>query len=525
MLAKPTKTQIEWHECERIAFVHYDPATWQGNEYDDGSTPFGDINPTKLDTDQWCKAALSWGAKQLIFVAKHAGGFCWWQTQASDYGIKQTPYKGGKGDVLDEIYQSCKKHGLRFGVYISPADAHCGAYNGGGGKTTDPSQQQQYNDIYRAQLVEIFSRYPDIAEVWFDGGIVVPIADILEKYLPNTIVFQGKQFSNIRWCGNEAGVIPYPAWNTLSKAALETGLSTMAQDNPDGDAWAGLEVDTPLYDHNWFWNKENESKRKSLDKLIEIYYKSAGRGSVLLLNSTPTTEGIIPEGDMQAYAAFGKELSRRFDNPIAATKGTGIAIELQLNSNRINHIILREEYAEGHRVREFHIDALCSGEWRKIYDGTAVGVKHIIVFDEITADALRLTVTKYADTPLIRDFSAYCVDGVDIPALIQSLKQSEGIYDCMKQQCATIAGSGKATIDLSPYIKQAGQYRLTFEGNVSVQNPMLILEGVPTEDMVSHYGGNTYIVTRTAAPTDQTTTAFSADLTCNGEVTAYISQL
>ena len=121
-LARPSQAQYEYQECERIMFVHLSPATWQGVEWDRETTPLKDINPKQLDTDQWVKAAKSFGAKTILYVAKHVGGFCWWQTKTSEYSIKNTPYKGGKGDVLNELIESCKKNGLQMGIYIYPGD-------------------------------------------------------------------------------------------------------------------------------------------------------------------------------------------------------------------------------------------------------------------------------------------------------------------------------------------------------------------------------------------------------------------
>ena len=147
----PSEIQYEWHEQERIMFVCLDPCTWQGREYDNHSTPLERINPEKLDTDQWCEAAISWGAKEILFVANHTGGFCWWQTKTTDYGIRNTAYKNGKGDVLKELSESCRNHGLNLGIYVYPGDETWGAGIGSGGQTKDPSKQEEYNRIFRQQ--------------------------------------------------------------------------------------------------------------------------------------------------------------------------------------------------------------------------------------------------------------------------------------------------------------------------------------------------------------------------------------
>ena len=174
-LPKPSPIQYRWHEQERIMFVCLDPCTWQGREYDNHSISLDRIKLDKLDTDQWCEAARLWGAKEILFVAKHTGGFCWWQTETSDYGIRNTPYKDGKGDVLKELSESCKKNGLNLGIYVYPGDETWGAGIGSGGRTKDPSKQEQYNEVFRQQLRETLNNYGDVIEIWFDGSCIIDI--------------------------------------------------------------------------------------------------------------------------------------------------------------------------------------------------------------------------------------------------------------------------------------------------------------------------------------------------------------
>ncbi|HOH51355.1 MAG TPA: alpha-L-fucosidase, partial [Candidatus Hydrogenedentes bacterium] len=135
----PTAGQLAWHALEQQMFLCLDPCTWQGREYDDHSTPLSEINPAALDTEQWCAAAKSFGAKQILFVAKHTGGFCWWPTQTTEYCVRNIAWKDGKGDVLGELAESCRRHGLKLGVYIYPGDDQWGAGIGSGGKTADPA--------------------------------------------------------------------------------------------------------------------------------------------------------------------------------------------------------------------------------------------------------------------------------------------------------------------------------------------------------------------------------------------------
>ena len=418
-LAKPTLAQYNYQELDRTMFIHFSTNTGTNREYDLGGIPASSFNPTKLDTEQWCQAAKNMGAKAIVFVAKHVGGFCLWQTTTTDYSIKSSPWKNGKGDILDELAKSCKKNDLDLGVYIYPGDMRWGSNIGSGGITKDPSKQEAYNKVLRTQWTECLTKYGKINELWFDGSCKVELKDIILKYAPNSVIFQGPMAS-IRWPGSESGMIPYPAWNSLSKADLASGVATVKHGNPDGGAWAPLESNTTLYDHNWFWSKKNESKRKSLKHLVKTYYHSVGRGSLQLLNSTPNTDGLIPKDDMKRYKEYGDEIKRRFSNPLAVTKGLGKTHTLTFSKpTLVNQVLLMEDYRYGERIRAFILEAkVAQGQWVKINTGSAVGRKRIIVFKERPITALRLTITKNVGTPLLRSFKAYFVKDIGYEYLL-----------------------------------------------------------------------------------------------------------
>jgi len=410
MLAKPTAEQVAWQDMEVEMFLCLDPCTWQNREYDDHSTPLDKINPEKLDTDQWVATAKAMGAGQILFVAKHTGGFCWWQTDTTDYGVRNTPWRGGKGDVMKDLAESCRKGGIKLGVYLSPCDDVFGAAGGGRCKTSEA--QERYTKIYRQQLTELLSRYGEISEVWFDGGNVIESGDILARYAPKAMVFQGPH-ATIRWVGNEEGFAPYPAWNGVAKADAQSGGATAANGNPDGDAWLPNEVDTVnVSPHFWFWNNKPERTLRSVDELMDCYYRSVGHGAVLLLNQTPDTTGLIPEADVKRAAEFGAEIKRRFGKSLAETQGKGDVIELTLEKPaRIDHVITMEQITEGERVREYVIEGLVAGAWKELCKGSAIGHKKIDRFDPVEVGGVRFRCIKSAAEPLIRRLAVYCVQG------------------------------------------------------------------------------------------------------------------
>jgi alpha-L-fucosidase len=215
----PTSDQLAWQDLEVGMFIHFAPNTWQDKELDDLSSPLSQINPELLDTDQWVATAIELGAKYIVFVAKHVGGFCMWQTDTTDYSIRKTSWRGGHGDVLADLAGSCRKAALKLGVYISPRDDNFGA--GGGGRCKTIDKQEAYNVLYRRQLTEVLSRYGEMVEVWFDGSSVVPVADILREYAPHSMVCQHGPDATIRGAGNEEGFALYPAWNSVSVADVK----------------------------------------------------------------------------------------------------------------------------------------------------------------------------------------------------------------------------------------------------------------------------------------------------------------
>ncbi len=407
-LAKPTPGQVEWHDMEMEMFLCFDPCTWQNREYDDHSTPLDKINPDKLDTDQWVRVAVSMGAKQILFVAKHTGGFCWWQTDTTDYGVKETPWLRGKGDVMRDLSASCRKAGLKLGVYLSPQDDRYGAK--GGGKCGDPGKQAVYDKVYRQQLTEVLTRYGEINEVWYDGGLVIEAGDILKEHAAKAQIFQGK-FATIRWVGNEEGYAPYPAWNAVSREAWQRG-ATAADGDPDGEIWLPNEVDTVnVSPHFWFWNSKPERRLLTLDKLMDCYYKSVGRGAVLLLNQTPDTTGLIPEADARQAAEFGAEVQRLFGKSLAETTGAGSELELDLGKPApVDHVIIMEDIREGERIREYVIEGRFGTEWKTLAQGTAVGHKKIDRLAEpVEISALRLRCTASEGVPIVCKLAVYHV--------------------------------------------------------------------------------------------------------------------
>ncbi|MFT3684654.1 MAG: alpha-L-fucosidase [Phycisphaerales bacterium] len=320
-LAVPTPEQLAWQDMEVGMFIHIAPQTWQDTEVDTTKTKLSEINPAKLDTDQWVRVAKSMGAKYIVFVAKHEGGFCWWPTKTTSYSVKSTPWRDGKGDVLKDLAASCKAEGMMLGVYLSPQDKHEHATIGGRIERGGKEGQAAYERVFREQLTELLTGYGDMVEVWFDGSLVFDVGDILAAHAPKAIVFQGPQ-ATIRWVGNEDGIAPYPAWTTVKTGAKKWGDYTASDGDSAGDVWLPNECDARIRS-TWFWKTGNAESLKSLPKLIEMYEKSVGRGGVLLLNNTPDRSGLIPSTDAFRSMEFGDAIAATYGVSLSDASGTG----------------------------------------------------------------------------------------------------------------------------------------------------------------------------------------------------------
>jgi alpha-L-fucosidase len=480
VLPRPTAEQAAWQAMALEMFIHFGPATWENVQHSNLTAPLSAINPEQLDTDQWADVAVSMGAGQIVFVAKHDGGFCWWQTETTDYSVKNTPWRGGKGDVMRDLAASCRKRGLRLGVYLSPADHKLGISVGGRAKT--PEEQERYNKIYRQQLTELLSRYGEISEVWFDGSNNVPLGDILRQYAPRAMIFQGPH-ATIRWVGNEEGAAHYPAWNSLPVEKARSGVATGFDGDPDGDAWQPLECDARVR-ADWFWSTTNAATLKSVDQLMNIYYRSVGHGAVLLLNQTPDRTGLIPAADARRAAEFGSEIRRRFARSIAQTSGKGSAVELAFDKpTLVDHVISAEDILQGERIREYVLEGFCDGQWKPLCEGSAIGAKKIDHFAPVTATKLRLRVVRSAAEPVLKTFAAYSVWGNNPPPASAAAIATQP-YVLWKWSAENVTPQGTTvTIDLPECCRDAGVYVLEFPRTagspLDIQSVKLLAEGQP----------------------------------------------
>ena len=407
-LPRPTPAQAEWLDAGIGVFVHWAPNVYQGTEGDNLSTPRAQINPDHFNASAIVQAAKSAQAGYLIFVAKHIGGYCAWQTATTDYSLKTSPWLSGKGDMVGDLAAACRAQGLHFGVYLSPrSDVH---HVDVGGHASSPDTQAEYNRIYRQQLTEILTGYGPMFEMWFDGGNIVPVNDLIDQLAPAIITFQGRRPNSTRWVGTEHGFAPYPCWNTIHCRAGDSPKEGAG--SPDGNVWCPAECDVSILRPAWFWRSGSDHRILSLDALVEIYYQSVGHGVNLLLNITPDGHGQLPPAQISRLKEFGDEINARFTHSLASTNGTGAALELPLASaQKVDHLQLREDIRSGERIREFAVEGRgLDGKWKLLFKGTQIGARQLIPLPATILTGLRLQVEKAVGPSVIRDFSAYYVN-------------------------------------------------------------------------------------------------------------------
>jgi alpha-L-fucosidase len=320
-----------------------------------------------------------------------------------------------------------------------------------------------------------------LVEIWFDGSTVTPVGDLIAKYQPNAMVFQGPQ-ATIRWVGNEDGFAPYPCWNSIDAADARTGTATALDSDPDGSVWLPNEVDVSIRRPDWFWHTDNENKVLTRDQLLSIYYRSVGRGAQLLLNIPPNRDGLLAEKDCAVAAWLGETIKQRFGTPVAATEGAGISIVLKLpQPTRVDTVVLEEETTLGERVRAFKLEGLANGVWVPLGEGISIGHKRIQPVTPETVSAVRFTATQAVGKPTLRRLAAFNT-GVEPPA---DWNAPSSLW------AANLVGSwkdGSFSIDLTKAITVAAQYALRFkpeQGSVTgFKGETLELGGSPAPELL-----------------------------------------
>jgi alpha-L-fucosidase len=432
---RPNARQLAWQEAELGVVYHYDLHVFDGLKYGQGSnriTPVSDyqvFHPEKLNTDQWIKAAKDAGAKFAILTATHETGFALYQSDVNPYSLKAVKWQEGKGDIVRDFVNSCRKYDIKPGIYLgirwnSFFGVHDFQVNGEG--EFGDKRQKYYNRMVEGMVEEICTRYGELFEIWFDGGASHPdkgapdVLPIVQLYQPNCLFYHNEQLAEARWGGSESGTVGYPCWATVPGPTSHFGelpqnrLEFLSHGDPDGKFWMPAMSDAPLRGengrHEWFWEPGDEENLEPLEDLMEMYYQSVGRNSTLIMGLTPDPNGLMPEPDVRRLKEWGDEINRRFSEPIASTSGAGESIILKLpEKQKINHVVIQEEIEFGESVRKYIVEARVGGNWMKLCEGESIGQKRIQYFDEVECASIRLTIQGSIAEPQIKNLAAYYV--------------------------------------------------------------------------------------------------------------------
>ena len=378
---RPTAEQLAWQRAGFGMFCHFGVNTFHDKEWSDGTLPAAGFAPSDLDARQWARTAVEAGMKYVVLTAKHHDGFCLWPTDTTDYSVRSSPWRSGRGDVVEELAVACQDARLGLGLYLSPWDRNARCYD-------DPAA---YDDFYVRQLTELCTRYGRLFEVWFDGagseGRVYDwnrIMGVVQEHQPGAMVFNMGR-PTIRWVGNEDGLAADPCTYVVDATRGDTD----GGDRPwlAGGRYLPPECDVAIRRH-WFWQSDDLDTLKSLEHLLAIYYRSVGLGAGLLLNVPPDRRGLLDDHDRVRLEELGRELRRRFGSGRAGTCVTesgGEVVHVSFDGpTTFDHLVLSEDLTDGQHVsgHEVVVDGAV------VASGGTVGVRRIHAFAPVGAERI-----------------------------------------------------------------------------------------------------------------------------------------
>lgn len=454
----PTAVQKNIQEMGFYSFIHFGINTFIDAEWSDGKESPQLFNPINLNCNQWCEALSAAGATGVILTAKHHDGFCLWQTKTTEYSVKNSPWKNGKGDVVQELRNACDKFGLKLGIYLSPWDRNSEYY-----------ATSKYNDFYIEQLKELLTNYGEIFNLWLDGacgshmdGKPVQEYDFDRYYAlvrdlqPNCAI--STCGPDVRWVGNEGGFCRRSEWNVVP--AFNAGTQKIMGDsqkdkgglkankrscisvdlgsrkilkNYDEFIWYPAEVDVSIRP-GWFYHSVEDDKVRSVDDLLNIYYSSTGGNAMLLLNVPPNKDGLFHITDCNRLKELGARLKSAFKNKIDyvvdnisplsigdlkdlnnSTISMKLAdsydISVKFDQKSIDKVLLKEDINYSQRVEKFIITSYINGHKKRLYSGTIIGGNKIVIFKKpVLTDNLVFTIQRCRLEPYLKTFEIYETD-------------------------------------------------------------------------------------------------------------------
>lgn len=508
ILPVPEPKQVEWQQMETYAFIHFGLNTFNDREWGYGDTDPKTFNPTNLDCEQWAQTLVKAGMKGVILTAKHHDGFCLWPFEGTDYSVKNSPWKNGKGNVVKELSEACKKYGLKFAVYLSPWDRHQANYG-----------TPEYLPYFYAQLHDLLTNYGPVFEVWFDGANggdgwyggakdirtidrknyynYPRIYEMLDSIQPQAIIFSDGG-PGCRWVGNEKGFAGATNWSFLREGEVHPGYEKsyeLQYGHADGNQWVPAECDVSIRP-GWFYHPEEDDRVKSPDLLVDLYYRSVGHNATLLLNFPVDRRGLIHPVDSANAVRFHEMIHQQlktnlvagmtpkvsnerggdfvalaltddnFDTYWATEDGVTTAdIEFSFDTlTRMNRMMLQEYIPLGQRVKAFVVEYLDKDTWLPVKlneETTTIGYKRLLRFETVETKGIRIRITDARGPLCLSNVGVYDAGNVSdsfvekvediesVPYLLPDVKVEEAAKASDKQAQTTCFVEGdRLLIDL-----------------------------------------------------------------------------
>ena len=451
----PSERQLKFLEMKYYNFIHFGINTVYDREWGDGKEDISRFNPKKLDTDQWCRILKDTGSKGVIITAKHHDGFCLFDTAYTDHSVMNTPF--GK-DIVKMLSESCKKYGLKLGIYLSPWDRHEKTYG------TD-----KYNDYFVSQLTELCTNYGEIFCFWFDGACgegengKKQVYDweryysVIRKYHPEAVITICGP--DVRWIGNEGGRVRESEWSVIPG---ESDSNELIAENSQTDKNQTKKMAEKLNDRTedlgsrqilknysklvfkpaeadvsvnrgWFHTRNIFSyakKGRTPVQLAEIYFNTVGGNASMLLNVPPNRHGLIGKSEEKRLRKFTKLITEPFKNEAEILSFSALSVEgekrelsgtamlkddeagyvLTLREKKnISALTFCEELSYSQRTEAFRIYVKDeTGEWTSVYEGTVIGSGKIVrLKNSAYTDEIAIIITQSRSNPVLKDIKIY----------------------------------------------------------------------------------------------------------------------
>jgi alpha-L-fucosidase len=355
-----------------------------------------------------------------------------------------------------DLSQAARRQRLQFGVYLSPWDRNSPHYG-----------SPQYIEIYRRQLTELLTRYGPIFEVWHDGanggdGYYGGAQEkrtidkktyydwprtweLVRKLQPNAVIFSDVG-PDVRWVGNERGIAGDPCWAAYDPVSPSGGPASPGdvreRESPTGhrhgSRWLPAECDVSIRP-GWFWHERENARVKTPTQLIDLYYRSVGRGANLLLNVPPNRDGLLNPEDIASLKAFGDYRRATFARNLArgakpkasstfaghpaanlvdgkpetfwaseaAARTPEVTFELPAPTT-FNVIRLREAIRLGQRIDAVAIERWEAEAWAPVATATSIGPCRLVRLEKpVTATRLRLRISETSASPALTEFALF----------------------------------------------------------------------------------------------------------------------